>query len=97
MEPQPSTSTEITLKGGACDGGGSSDEVDPSTSSGGSVPAPQRQEEDLFLNNVRASTCQIKQLFGSTCRVKLQRCQFPTTSPVYLFGGRMWCLFSTFR
>ncbi len=77
MEPQPSTSTAGAAKAGASDCG-SSDGIVPSTYGGPAhVPSPQQQEHELFFINVRASNRQLQQLFGSTCRLRLQRCQLP--------------------
>ncbi len=79
MEPQPSTSAAAaTSKPVVCEG----DDHEPCNEVEAVVPSTsgeQQQEEQLFSLSA-VTRKQIHQLFGATCRVKMERCPLPITA-----------------
>ncbi len=74
MEPRPSTSSVAVTSKGAT--------VRPSPiCSSDSTIVQQQPKEKLLFTMYRASLEQCHQLFGATCRVRLQRCQVPADAP----------------
>ncbi len=81
MPARPSTETKKA--GASADGptltAGVRDAVASTSGTSARPQQQQQQKEKIFFINHRASLEQCQQLFGATCRIKLQRCAIPNS------------------